>query len=415
MPHSTGTDTPFDEQALREHLLSVAFPYAEFLRRRSGLVGILLYGSLSRGRLTPFSDIDLAVFYEGAPTWEVEHRLASGEKVDVIGFPLADVTGLLSPPPRSMDVGYPFSLVLQSLLLSGEETLLFDPTGELRRVKANLGGEATFRALNRVSLSDGYHGFYRPNRDEAVSLLERGDAAGSLGKAKWCGGALGYLLRVHTVEKSTRRAAERLGVPGFADRREELASIRAASPEAAEAVWAATQALWDYALWTAAEPLREHLRSLGVADPDRLEMVGEYDLFWPGRNLNELGRVMVEVPTALRWCRFELDKGMGEEALGRLWGCRGTQDVRHRWERLSAALQDTGYDCSSVIAPMLASPDFARLSERLDAALEAVERKDVHPEDARRALAMLEEMEPMVTGVLPLLSEEELARSKEGS
>jgi predicted nucleotidyltransferase len=398
-----------DTNARRQNLLQVTLPYAESLKNRPHLVGILLYGSLVRGSLTPFSDIDMALFYEGDPPNRFEFRQTEGEKVDLISFPLDAVTNLLDPPPRSMDAGFPFSYVLESLLLAGEDSILFDPTGELLRVKTRLNEEVSFPALSRVSLSKGYHSFYRPNYDTARSLLEQGDYAGALEKAKWCGGALGILLREHTRLKDLQKAADRLGIPEYATQRKALASLAAPTYEQAEAVWAATQTLWNFTLDRAVEPLKACLQSQGAGDTDRLELIGNYDLFWPGDILYEYGRLMEEVPYALRRCRYDLDHGKGAESLQHLWGCRGTKGVRHRWERLGAAFKGMGYDGDSVIKPMLKSSEFARHGERLDRAMRATERQEAKEEAVRQALALVEEMERMLVKVLPLMSQEELA------
>jgi predicted nucleotidyltransferase len=406
MPHDL---LLFDANARRQHLLQIALPYVESLKSRPHLVGILLYGSLVRGGITPFSDIDMALFYEGDPPNRFEFRRAEGEKVDLISFPLEAVTKLLNPLPRSMDAGFPFSYVLESLLLSGEDSILFDPTDELLRVKTRLKEEVSFAALNRVSLNKGYHAFYRPNYDTACSLLEQGDATGALEKAKWCGGALGILLKEHTRLKDPQEAADRLGIPDYATRRKALASLAAPTDEQAEAVRAATQTLWDFTLGRAAEPLKERLQSQGAGDTGRLELIGNYDLFWPGDILYEFGRLMEEVPYALRRCRYDFDQGKGAESLQHLWGCRGTKGVKHRWERLGAALKGMGYDGDSVIEPMLESAEFIRLGERLEQAMKATETQEVNPETARRALALVGEMERLLVKVLPLMSQEELA------
>ena len=395
--------------------MRVAVPYAESLRSRPGLLGILLYGSLVRGSLTAFSDIDLALFYEGEPPHGIERRVVDGVKVDLIAFPLADATKLLDPLPRSLNVGFPFSYVLESLLVAGDDGILYDPTGELLRVKTRLGEGLSFHALNRVSLAEGYHQFYRVNLAAARSLIEQGDPTGALAKVEWSGGALAFLLRVHTILKETREAAEREGIPEFADKREELASIMAPPDNAVEAVWEATRDLWTHAMQAAAEPVKECLRAGGVTEPDLLELAGNYDLFWSGDSLNELGRAMGEVDDSLRRSRHDLDHGQGEEALRHLWGCRGAQGIRHRWERLSAALKETGYDCSGVIDPMLEHAEFARLGERLDTAMKAVEPKEATPEAVQQALALTEEMEGILTGVIPFMSEEELAEWRPSS
>ncbi|MHB0998383.1 MAG: hypothetical protein ACYC27_03975 [Armatimonadota bacterium] len=40
--------------------------------------------------------------------------------------------------PRSLDAEFPVSYVLESLLLADDESILYDPTGVLLRVKASL-------------------------------------------------------------------------------------------------------------------------------------------------------------------------------------------------------------------------------------------------------------------------------------
>jgi predicted nucleotidyltransferase len=403
-------DPPFDPNALREQLLSIALPYAESLKSRPGLVGILLYGSLARGGLSPFSDIDLAVLYEGEPPHQIEHRVVEGKKLDVIAYPLECVTGLLDPLPRSMDVGPPFfSRAFESLLRSGNDAILYDPTGELLRVKTRLNEAVSFDALKRASLSNGYLHFYCPNIQQARSLLEQGDAPGALDKAKWCGWALGLLIRDATLLKETREAAERLGIPAFADKSDELAMMSAPPREAIEAGWAAQQALWDHSLATAMEPIREKLRSEGVEEPDQLEIAGNYDLFWPGEYLTELGRTQGEVSYGLRRCRYDLDQGRSAAALQYLSGNGGSPYARTRWERLSVALKATGYDCSSLIASMLDSPEFARLGEHADRAMKALAKKEATPEAAQRALSLTEEMEQLLVHVVSFMSPEEWA------
>ncbi len=392
---------------IRKRLLSVAIPYAESLKERPGLNGILLYGSLVTDRLTPFSDIDLAIFYDGEPACRIEHRVVSGEKLDLIAFPLEDVTKLLQPLPRSLDVGFPFKFVLESLLLAEDDSILYDPTGELRRVKKRLLEAVSYSDLNRVSLSDGYHHFYRVNAEEARSLLEAGKFQEALDKAKWCGFALSLLIREHTGQKDVWKAAEQAGIPEFAAKREELASLSAPSNDAAEAVWTATQALWDHAL-DAMGPLKEQLREEGVTDPDRLEFNGEYGLFWPGEYLSEFGRTINEVDYSMLRCRHDLDQGKGAEALQHLFGCRGAEGIRRRWEALDVAFKGTGYDCAAHIEPMLQSEAFTRLGERLDRAMEAAAPQQATPETAQRALSLVAEMEGMLVKIIPFMSLDEL-------
>ena len=396
--------------AVRERLLKAAISYDSSLRGRPGLLGVLLYGSLGRGELTIFSDIDLALFYEDEEPRRTEHRLFKGEKVDTIAFPLSDVTKLLDPLPRSLDAGFPFSYVLESLLLAGDDSILYDPTGELLRVKTRLNEQVSFASLNLVSASDGYRQYYQVNREKASVLLTQGEIAGAMDKAHWSGRALAYLLRGYALAKETRTAADRLGIPEFADREEELAGIFAPSSEA-EAIWSATQSLWDYTIQAAAEPVRERLRASGVAEPDTLELTGDYGLFWPGDRINEFGRVMGEVALSLRWCRYELDHGKGAAALERLWGCRGTAGVRKRWETLSAALKGSGYDCSDIIDPMLEDTEFIRRGERLDSAM-AQDRKEATPKTVQRGLALTDEMERILRTAIPFLSQEALAAAK---
>lgn len=391
-----------DTNALRNHLLSVALPYAESLRNRPGLVGILLYGSLVRGSLTAFSDIDMAIFYEDSPVCRIEHRVVDHIKVDLIAFPLTDVTKLLHPIPSSLDVGFPFSYVLESLLLGDSESILYDPSGELRRVKTRLDEQTSFPALKLASCSNGYHQYYRTGRDKAGKLLEQGDFLGALDQAQWSGWALTHLLREFTTLKDTREAAERLEILDFAGRSEELAAILAPSHEDSEAVWAATQALWEYSLQAAAAPVREHLRAQGVSEPDGLELIGNYDLFWPGDRLHEFGRVIGEVDLSLRWCRSDLDRGKGAAALKRLWACQGQQIIRHRWECLAAALTATGYDCSAIIEAMLNGTEFTRLGKRLDEAVQASQRKDATAEMAHHTLELTDDMEQLLLKVIPI-------------
>ena len=333
--------------------------------------------------------------------------------MDIIGFPLTAATHLQDSLPRSLEVGFPFSYVRESLLLAGDDSILYDPTGELRRVKTRLREQVSVAARNRVSVSEGYYNFFCAGRDEAAALWAKDDLAGAMDKAQWAGFALCILLRDQPRLKETRAAAERLGIPEFADRRDEQTALVACSDAAAEAVWAATQTLWDYTLQTAAEPIRERLRAQGIADPERWEITKGSDLFWPGERLNEFGRVMGEVPLALRWCRSELDRGKGALALYRLWACRGTSGVRYRWERLSDALTQMNHNCSDLIEPMLDGAEFARLGGRLDEAMQNAQPKPATPQTVQRAMTLTGEMERILLPFLPLLSREELAQAKD--
>ncbi len=392
----------FDASAFQNHLLGVARTYAKSLQGRPGLVGTLLYGSLIRGELTQFSDIDLAIFYGDTPPCRIEHRVVNGVKVDLIAFPMADVTALLDPLPASLDVGFPFSYVLESLLLGDGDSLLYDPTGELKRVKTRLGEQLSYAALNRASLRRGYRDYYLISRDEARSLLKTGDFGKALDNAQGAGWGLEYLLGAATLRKDTRKAAEELGIPDFAGKAEELAALLAPALETAEAVLADTQALWNYSLGAAMPLVRDCLGAKGIAKPDRLELIGDHNLFWPGERLHEFGRVISEVDLSLRWCRADMDAGRGATALQRLWACRGSEGIRRRLGALANALNGAGYDCAAPLETMISSAEFTRLAERLDQATRAAERTPATPAAAHHALALTEEMERLLLSVIPL-------------
>ena len=90
----------------------------------------------------------------------------------------------------------------------------------------------------------------------------------------------------------------------------------------------------------------------------------------------------------------------------RMWRIDGT------WERLNAALKDNGYDCAPIIEPMLADAAFVRRGECLDEAIQAAEGGEITPESAQHALSLIEELERMLTELIPFMSEEELAEHK---
>lgn len=388
---------------MRQRLLRVALPYAESLKSRPGVRAIMLYGSLVRGSLTPFSDIDIALLYDSEPPYRIEHRLVDGTKVDVISFSVQEVTKLLDPIPSALNFGFPICYLLESLLLAGPDSILHDPTGELTLVKTRLTESTSYDRLAKATIRDDLSGCYREAIEAARVLLGQGNAREALKKAKLGADILADSICVYTVSKRTDEAAAQLGIHSFAAKYYELVRLASASEARVEAVWAATKALWEHSVQSAVEPLKNRLREQGVSDPDHLELVGDYDLFWPGGGVNELGRVLAEVDLSVRWCRSELDRGRGEAALGYLWACKGSAGIRHRWERLNGALIDSGYDCSTIVQKTLEGQEFRALGEQLDSLLTAVEDKPVGTPDVRRALELTQEMEQLLRQALPLL------------
>lgn len=388
---------------MRQRLLQVALPYAESLNGRAGVVGVMLYGSLVRGSLTPFSDVDIALFYESDPPHRIEHRLVSGTKVDLISFPLQDVTNLLDPIPSGLYCGFPFSYVFESLLLAGPESILHDPTGEIARVKTRLLEETSYRRLAMAPIREELGRTYVDAIKDARHMLEQDCAREALGKAQRAADALAECACACTISKRTDEAADMLGMLAFAAHYYETMKLASAPEHVVEDVWAATRALWEHSKQAASVPLKDRLRQHGIGDLDHLELIGDYDLFWPGGGINELGRVLAEVDLSIRWCRSELDRGSGQQSLDYLWACKGSGGIRRRWERLDAALSDTGYDCSEMIKRMLQGEEFSTLGDRLDLLLLTIDKSPVIAADAKRAIELAQEMERLLRQALPEL------------
>jgi len=130
---------------------------------------------------------------------------------------------------------------------------------------------------------------------------------------------------------------------------------------------------------------------MGVQEPEKLELIGDYGLYWPGPRLHELGRVLAEVDLALNWGAFELEHQAPLSAWSRLWGVH-PQSAERRWRAISAALNDIGLDVSDVVDGLLADTAFKQLSARSDTAYKHAQDPTVSEPQVRTAAQQAEEL-----------------------
>ncbi|MEK7474415.1 MAG: nucleotidyltransferase domain-containing protein [Candidatus Coatesbacteria bacterium] len=372
--------------AHRSRLMAVARRCVPALRKRPGVVGLALYGSLAGDptELTGFSDVDMAVIYDRPlPAHFTEHRLAEGVKLDLLLFHRKTLREIgnrtLDQLARSSWIE---ELFIKGLMHGGRDTVLFDRGGEIARVKRQLAVWHPGRDVER--------------RKAAAELRETegvlAQAAAALRARRWKPAlhlSSHQLWRLRDVllelggTKRIETAASRLDVPVFPRIEAGLRENLTMGPVAAQASWEADRALWAYLLRAVWEPVEDLLRRDGVGNPDLLELVGEHPVFWHGNRVHECGRVKAEAALTLRWSRHELDGGRPYEALEMLswFMCPRTQTERCRG--LAAALKEKGHDVSRFVNRILRGAEFRRFAAEARAADLAAWRFEVSPRRAR--------------------------------
>jgi predicted nucleotidyltransferase len=391
-------------EAIQKRLHAVATRCAQDLQAPHRPVALLLYGSLARGGLTPFSDVDIAVIVPGAlPAYRVEHRLVDDVKVDVIFCQMAALTDLNVHVPQSLVGSHQVSsFLLESLLIGPERTVLFDPTGAIRRVKQELRRLTSYEKLALPWGREVYHELLTNELAPAVEQFQEGDWTGAMERARRIAWDLCITLRILTGSKDTEAAARRHNIPQFSLIVEAVKQFCSPHPEAVQAVCLALGSLWEYALQTAYEPAIERLVEVGVNEPERLELIGTYAFYWSGCRLTELGRVTADVDLSLQWSRFELER---QDCTGALWAlrkCDSAPAITRIWAALGTALLEAGHDLTALVRSLLDDPEFRRRGEVVERARQELRPVTASRANAQRALSLVQELQLLLERTFPL-------------
>jgi hypothetical protein len=382
--------------ARQEKLLAIARRYVDENHSRPGVAGMVLYGSLASGdppELTQFSDVDIALILDRElPAHFTEHRLLDGVKVDVLFFHIDTARGLVSrQPERLYQDGWLTQYLIKSFLLGDPATVVFDPTGEIARIREQFRGMTTHAQMALTDARRWVEEIEQELLTTARKQLREGDFEEALKRAGWTLRWLEGTLQTVAATKKLPPATERLDLPQFILLAAELRQILSPGRAAVEAYWQAAHALWDHTFRNLFEPIRAELRRAGVTEPDKLELVGDYRLFWGGNRLHEYGRVIAEVDLSFTWSQHELDQANEFHALDLLWAC-DAEDTRRRCEGLVDALKAVGHDISRHVEPLLAASTFELLAAEADQALAATQRQNCSSEEAERAVDLAREL-----------------------
>jgi len=383
--------------AIRNKLMTVANSYAQILQSRPYIVGLVLYGSLARGGLTPFSDVDIVAIYDGKrPDYWCEHRLQSNVKVDVIFEQLDKVKDLVARVAHNEESNVS-DYFMESLLLGGMDTILFDPTGEIARAKQELNRITNYQSFVQPRASEWFHSIVNDNLSKAPESLQKGAFSRAIEWAKWAAEGFKYVMQTLTAIKDVKAGADALNIPEFYTIFEKLKRMTSPAKVAVEAIWQAGFVdLWDYSLKHAYEPIKSKLTGEGVVSPEKLELIGDYRLFWPGNRLRELGREIAEVNLSFQWSRYELEHGNISESLDVLWNCRDSETMFKRWKQIGVALKDRGYDVSDIIKQLLDDAFFKRLAAALDQANQRVKIQDTSASEAELAVTLAQQLKTIL-------------------
>jgi hypothetical protein len=391
-------------RARQEKLLATARRYVDENHSEPGVVGMVLYGSLASGdppELTQFSDVDVALILDHPlPAYFTEHRLLNEIKVDVLLFHIDTVRGLVAPQPeRLYQGGWVPHFLIKSFLLGMPETVLFDPTGEIARIRQQFRELTTYEKMALLDAERWTEEIEKEYVAPAREQLREGHQEEALKRAGWTLGALEGTLLTLSATKKLALAAQRLGIPQFVPMAAELHQILTPPLVSVEAYWQAGHSLWDYTFRHLFEPIRAELRRAGVAEPDRLELTGDYNLFWGGNRIHEFGRVIAEVDLSFTWSRCELDRGEVSRALDMLWAC-DAENTRRRCKGLGTALDAVGHDVSHLVEPFLTDVAFEQLAAAADQAFAAIQRQSRTPAEAEQAVALARELHRIVSDML---------------
>jgi predicted nucleotidyltransferase len=386
--------------AIRNKLMTVANSYAQTLQSRPYIVGLVLYGSLARGGLTPFSDVDIVAIYDGKlPDYRCEHRLINDVKVDVIFEQLdkvKDLAARVAHNEESNVSGY----FMESLLLGGMDTILFDPTGEIARTKRELNQITNYQRFVQPRASEWFHSIVNENLSKASESLQKGAFSRAIEWAKWAAEGFKDVMQTLTAIKDVKAGADALNIPEFYTIFEKLKRMTSPAKVAVEALWQAGFDLWDYSLKHVYEPIKSKLTDEGVETPEKLELIGDYRLFWPGNRLRELGREIAEVNLSFQWSRYESEHGNISESLDVLWNCRDSETMFKRWKQIGVALKDKGYDVSDIIEQLLDDAEFKRLAAMLDQANQRVKIQDTSASEAELAVILAQQLKTILASTL---------------
>lgn len=353
-------------------LLSVARVYTSAeLSKRTGVEGVMLYGSTAYGTATDFSDVDIALICsEPEPRCWIEHRIVDGIKVDVVYVPLSGFKVLAEQPYIPSDIFVPW-FVLKSLFLGGPHSILYDPSGYIALAKQNLSK----LDWKRHVAAPWCLGWLRDRVIKGAAEVKEAASSHAADLLMRLVSDFNYMLIVLCVEKEPSVIAEKLGLAGYADL---IASVSAVAPgpELASALLEAYRELWTHTLTHAYAPICRRLIEMGVQNPDKLELIGDYELFWPGYRLHELGRVIAELDLMLRWSAYELERQSLLSAWNMMWGMH-PKTVERRWMAVANALRDISLDVSDIVEGMLADTAFKQLSVSTETAYRRAQDRTV--------------------------------------
>jgi predicted nucleotidyltransferase len=363
-------------------LVNVARAYSSELSKRNGVESVFLYGSAAYGTVSSFSDVDIALVYsEPFPQCWVEHRIVEGVKVDIVSVPLYAVKELTA---QHYDMPW---FVLKGILLGGPHSVLYDPNGHIAAAKQALLDVDWERDIAVPWCLR----WLRSEVIKTAAKAKEADPSQAVALLRRVIFDLDHMFYVLYTEKQPSVTAEKLGVAGYADLAASIVSTVAPRPEHVSALIEAYRELWNYTLAHAYAPIRQRLLQAGVQEPEKLELIGDYGLYWPGHRLHELGRVLAEVDLALNWGAFELERQAPLSAWILLWGVH-PQSAERRWRAISAALNDIGLDVADVVEGLLADTAFKQLSARSDTAYKRAQDLIVSEPQVRTAARQAEEL-----------------------
>ncbi len=337
-----------------ELLRDVASAWTEELKSRSGVVGVFLYGSLARGAkaLHEFSDVDVALVLEDAhlPAHYAEHRLLEGIKTDTTLMSASTLEDWQQKPPSRLYEGHwTNSLFFRALTQGSDSIVLYDPQERIHRTKAIL---PTYDALVLPEVRRWLANFRVERLEKATA--EPGDLYERLHP--------GWLKSVVTHwadEKSLPDAAVQLGLPEILDdlaRWELLLEYPSRHLE------------WVCEAYTRIGKLAQAEFYDHLDVPPDLEIVGEWNVFWPGNRIHTMERLLAELPQTLRWSESLHQQGKPAEARYMLWPC-DPQGIRQRVASLRDALQPMGYDIAALAHSFLDSPKLSESETELGSCL----------------------------------------------
>ncbi|MBW3623811.1 MAG: nucleotidyltransferase domain-containing protein [Armatimonadetes bacterium] len=406
-------------QETRKRLWRIDRSYVEVLTLRPNVAGLVVYGSLARGGLTRFSDIDIAVICD-APVTEywVEHRMTYGARMDLLIERWDSLRTLPERTPHGLHEGTEISgYLMESLLLGGPETVLYDPTGEVTRIKESLQTALPYERLSRFTASAFFHYLTQKKLPEPEELLESGERSRAAERAGKLAQALGMVLRQITSLKVPVAAAERLGLAEFAPTLSRLHALLLPSPEEMAESYRAARSFLDLFLERVYAPALEAIRRSGKADPEELEFIGAHSLWWEDRTprLWELGRAVGEWDYSLDWWGALVEEGKIDGALGMDLAGRDSGWYVERWGRLVEALGDAGYDVSADFFRLRMNPEYLRRARLLDEAFERTHTRAVTLADAKEAVELVQRLHRIIAEGIPFLTPEELEQARSES